>query len=76
MKTLPEIFKDNPQLLETEEVKELVVQFQKQFSAIKEAKHQFWMKVTELTLHSECYVIDGLKCKDVIEKINDLAFEN
>lgn len=76
MKTLSEIFQSNPSLLETKEVKELVSQFKIQFDSIKGSKMSFWDKVTTLTMNSELFVIKGMPCKEVIEKINDLAFSD
>ena len=76
MKTLTEIFESNPSLLETKEVKELVSQFKIQFDSIKGSKMSFWDKVTTLTMNSELFVIKGMPCKVVIEKINDLAFSD
>ena len=75
MKTIKEIFASNPSLLETEEVKELVDQFKIQFKAIKETQSSFWNQVTSLTMNSECFVINGIPCKEVIKQINDLASE-
>lgn len=74
MKTIEEIFASNPSLLETKEVKELVDQFKIQFKAIKETQSSFWNQVTSLTMNSECFVINGIPCEEVIQQINDLAF--
>jgi hypothetical protein len=76
MKTLSEIFEKNPSLLETKEVKELISQFKIQFDSIKKSKMSFWDKVTTLTMNSELFVIKGMPCRKVIEKINDLAFSD
>lgn len=76
MKTIKEIFESNPSLLDTKEVKELVEQFKIQFEAIKEAKSSFWNQVTTLTMNSDLFVIEGMPCNEVVEKINDLAFSD
>lgn len=76
MKTITEIFKTNPTLLETKEVKELVEQFKKQFQANKMKHYNYWNKVTELTMNSELFVIKGIPCKDVVEKIQNLSFDD
>lgn len=75
MKTLAEIFETNPQLLETKEVKELVNQFAIQFNANKLKHYRYWDKVTELTMNSEFFVINGTPCKDVVERIHNLSFD-
>lgn len=75
MKTINEIFKNKPELLEEPEVKELVEQFKYQFNQIK-TKHQNYIdRVTTLTMNSDCFVINGMPCPDVVEKINDLSFK-
>jgi len=74
MKTIVEIFETNPSLLETKEVKELVEQFREQFQANKMKHYNYWDKVTELTMNSELFVIKGMSCKDVVDKIQQLSF--
>lgn len=37
--------------------------------------HRYWDKVTELTLNSDLFLIKGIPCKDVVEKINNISFE-
>ena len=76
MKTIQEVFKNNPQLLEEPEVKELISEFRSQYMNLKNAKLDFWDKVTDLTMHSNLFLIDGLTCENVVEKIHDLAFGN
>jgi hypothetical protein len=76
MKTITEIFETNPSLLETKEVKELIEQLGEQFQANKMKHCNYWNKVTELTMNSELFVIKGIPCKTVIEKIQNLSFDN
>jgi hypothetical protein len=75
MKTLHEIFKTNPGLLEEPEVKEMVEQFRIQFQKLKNDKDEFWDKVTEITMNSELFVIQGQSCKDALSKIHEIAFK-
>jgi 5-methylcytosine-specific restriction endonuclease McrBC GTP-binding regulatory subunit McrB len=75
MKTIGEIFKNRPELLEEPEVKELVEQFKFQFNTIKKRKMDYWDKVTKLTMNSEFFVIDGTSCKDTVAAIHDLSFQ-
>lgn len=75
MKTVWEIFKDNPELLETKEVKELCDQFKIQMDAIKRKHLNYWDKVTQLTMNSDYFVIKGMPCREVVEKIQNLSFE-
>lgn len=75
MKTLAEIFKTKPDLLETKEVKELVEQFRVQFEAYKKKHLVYWDKVTNLTINSDLFVINGMDCKKVVEKIHELSFK-
>ena len=75
MKTISEIFKNRPELLEQDEVKELVEQFRIQFNANKMKHHRYWDKVTELTMNSDLFVIKGIPCKDVVERIHNISFE-
>jgi hypothetical protein len=76
MKTIAEIFETNPSLLETNEVKELVEQFREQFQANKMKHYNYWNKVTELTMNSELFVIKGISCREVVEKIQNISFDN
>jgi len=76
MKTITEIFESNKSLLDQPEVKELISQFKIQFDAIKDSKSSFWDQVTTLTMNSDLFVIKGMPCKEVVEKINDLAFSD
>jgi len=76
MKTIVEIFESNPSLLETKEVKELVEQFKIQFQANKMKYYNYWNAVTELTINSELFVIKGMSCPDVIEKITELSLKD
>ena len=75
MKTIDEIFKNRPELLEEPEVKELIEQFRFQFNTIKKRKMKFWDKVTELTMNSEFFVIEGVSCRDTAAAIHDLSFQ-
>jgi hypothetical protein len=74
-KTITEIFKDKPDLLQCDEVKELIEQFRLQFSDLKRKHYNYWDSVTTVTMNSELYVINGTSCKDAIDKINNLSFE-
>jgi hypothetical protein len=74
MKTINEIFESNPKLLEEKEVKELIEQFRVQFMQLKTKHHDYWDKVTSITLNSDLFVINGIPCKDAIEKINEISF--
>ena len=75
MKTINEMFKNKPELLEEPEVKELVEQFKYQFNQIKTKYQNYVDRVTTLTMNSDCFVINGMPCADVVEKINDLSFK-
>lgn len=74
MKTIGEIFESNKSLLDEPEVKELIEQFRVQFNTVKDSRSSFWNQVTTLTMNSDLFVINGMPCKEVVEKINDLAF--
>lgn len=76
MKTIHEIFKTNPDLMEEPEVKELINEFSSQFKKLKSSKYRYWDFVTDLTIHSELFLKDGIPCKDVVEKIHNASFEN
>lgn len=74
MKTLTEIFSTNPELLETKEVKELIEQFRTQFRYSLNKHENYWNKVTDLTMNSDLFVINGMPCKDVVSKIHEISF--
>ena len=76
MKTIVEIFETNPDLLETKEVKELIKQFKYQFDSIKFRQYKYWNKVTDLIMHSELFLKEGKSCKQVVEQINKVSFED
>lgn len=73
-KTIEEIFKSKPELLETNEVKELIDQFKEQFNNIKKQKHQYWDEVTDILMRTEFYVKDGLSCEQAIELLIKKSF--
>jgi len=75
MKTISEIFKTKPELLEEEEVKELIEQFRVQFMSLKMKHHNYWDKVTSLTMNSEFFVKEGLSSEKVVEQIHNISFE-
>ena len=75
MKTINEIFKNNPQLLQQDEVKELITQFRIQFQAMKMKHSRYWNKVTDLTMNSELFVTKGIACENVVKKINNISLE-
>ena len=75
MKTINEIFKNNPQLLQQDEVKELLEQFKIQFQAMKMKHNRYWNKVTDLIMNSELFVAEGIACENVVKKINNISFE-
>lgn len=58
------------------EVKELINEFSSQFKMLKSGKYKYWDFVTNLTLHSELFLKDGMSCKDVVEKIHNASFDN
>lgn len=74
MKTIDDIFKNKPELLEEPEVKELIEQFRIQFMSIKHKHTNYWDKVTSLTMNSEFFVKEGLKFKDTVEQIHNISF--
>ena len=76
MKTINEIFESNPNLLKEPEVIELVEQFKLHFNRLKYDKHLFWDKVTNITMNSELFVINGKSCKQALSEIHELAFKN
>ena len=75
MKTISEIFKTKPELLEEKEVKELIEQFRVQFMSLKMKHHNYWVKVTSLTMNSEFFVKEGLSSEKVVEQIHNISFE-
>jgi hypothetical protein len=76
MKTINEIFKSKPELLEEKEVKELIEQFRLQFMALKRKHHRYWDKVTALTMNSEFFIKEGMPSEKVVEQIHNISFEN
>ena len=75
MKTINEIFKNNPQLLQQDEVKELLEQFKIQFQAMKMKHVKYWNKINNLIMNSELFVTKGIACENVVKKINNISFE-
>lgn len=73
-KTIEEIFKSNPDLLETNEVKELINQFKTQFNKLKKAKHDYWDEVTDILMRTEFYIKDGLTCEQAVELLIKKSF--
>ena len=64
MKTINEIFKNNPQLLQQDEVKELLEQFKIQYQAMKMKHVKYWNKVTDLINRLNPVII----CNDCINE--------
>ena len=75
MKTINEIFKNKPDLLQQDEVKELIKQFKIQFYAMKMKHNRYWNKVTDLIMNSELFVTKGIACENVVKKINNISLE-
>ena len=75
MKTINEIFKNKPQLLQENEVKELIEQFKIQFQALKIKHNKYWNEVTDLVMSSELFIAEGIACETVVKKINNISFE-
>ena len=75
MKTINEIFKNKPELLQENEVKELLEQFKIQFQAMKMKHSRYWNKVTDLIMNSELFVAKGIACENVVKKINNISLE-
>lgn len=75
MKTIKEIFETNPSLLEEKEVKELIEQFSIQFKKIRDMHYNNLDKITDITMHSEFFLKDGIPAKEAIEKIHNLLFQ-
>ncbi len=76
MNILDEIFKDNKELLETKEVKDLIEYVRKQhknsFELIERLKNTE-SEILELCMYSKAMLIDGKECKqtiyDIMEKL-------
>ena len=75
MKTINEIFKNKPELLQQDEVKELIEQFKIQFQAMKMKHNKYWNKINDLIMNSELFVIKGIACENVVKKINNISLE-
>jgi len=74
MKTITEIFETNPSLLNEPEVKEMVEQFKIQYQKLKNDKYEYWDKITNITMNSELFVINGTTCKEALSKIHEISF--
>lgn len=72
MKTLHEIFKNKPELLETDEVKEFIDQFKYQFRKMQSNHENERSKILDAIFHSEFYLKDGKKCEEVFAEIVEL----
>lgn len=75
MRTIKEIFANNHELLESPEVKELINEFHIQFKANTDRYTDYWQKVTDLTMNSEYFVLNGIDCKKAVEEIHKLSFK-
>ena len=73
-KNIYEIFKSNPDLLETPEVKELVKEFSTQFKSLQKQKQDYWNEVTDILMRTDFYVIDGLPSDVAIKILIDKSF--
>ena len=72
---LEKIFKDNPELLETKEVKELVAYTRDQHAKYGRLLNEFRTKVhtvTDIVFNSELCVIGGTTHKDALTKIAEI----
>ncbi len=72
---LEKIFKDNPELLETKEVKELVAYTRDQHAKYGRLLNEFRTKVhtvTDIVFNSELCVIGGATHKDALIKIAEI----
>ena len=58
MKTINEIFKNNPQLLQENEVKELLEQFKIQFQAMKMKHSRYWNKINNISFETDYDDVD------------------
>ena len=73
-KNIHEIFKSNPDLLETPEVKELVKEFSNQFKSLQKQRHDYWNDVTDVLMRTEFYVIKGLPSDKAVQILIDKSF--
>lgn len=73
-KNIHEIFKSNPDLLETPEVKELVSEFSNQFSNLRKQKHDYWNEVTNVLMRTQFYDINGYTSDKAIELLIEKSF--
>jgi hypothetical protein len=73
-KNIHEIFKSNPDLLETTEVKELVKEFSNQFKSLQKQRHDYWNEVTDVLMRTDFYVINGLSSDEAIKLLIDKSF--
>ena len=72
MKTLAEIFKNKPELLEVAEVKELIKLSTEQYDLMINMYKPYFKKndeIMHLIFESEVVVINGESSKSVVEKI-------
>ena len=72
MKTLQEIFKDKPQLLESKEVKEVAEHFNIQYGKLAKKHNEYRMKIENIALNSEFYKPNGTSIADAIREIFEL----
>ena len=72
MKTLDEIFKDSPELLETKEVEELVDHFKKHYKILANKHMNYRKNICDLCMSSDLFIKGGISCADAIDKIIDL----
>ena len=73
-KNIHEIFKTNPDLLETPEVQEMVKEFRNQFISLQKQKHDYWSEVTDVLLNTDFYVIKGISSDEAIKLLIDKSF--
>ena len=73
-KHITDIFKNNSELLENKEVKELIKQFKIQFYSLKKEKDNYKDKVTDILMSTDFFVINGLKSDDAIKKLLEISF--
>lgn len=52
----------------------MVEQFKIQYQKLKEGKYNYWDKITEITMNSELFVIDGIDSKKALSMIHELSF--
>ena len=72
MKTLKEIFKDSPALLETKEMIELIDHFNKHYNILANKHMNYRKNICDLCLSSDLFIKGGISCADAIDKIFDL----